>query len=33
VLPSGDELRPGDDATRGEAADMFMNFVRFVVEG
>jgi hypothetical protein len=31
VLPDSDELRPSDDATRGEMADMFMRFVRFVV--
>jgi hypothetical protein len=30
VLRDGDEFRPGDDTTRGEAADMFRNFLRFV---
>jgi hypothetical protein len=33
VLPDGDELRPTEDATRGEAADMFMRFIRFVMGG
>jgi hypothetical protein len=30
VLRDEKEFRPTDDATRGEAADMFMNFLRFI---
>jgi hypothetical protein len=32
VLPADDRLRPRDAATRGEAAELFRNFVRFVAE-
>ena len=30
VIPADDEFRPKDEATRGEAADMFRNFARFI---
>ena len=30
VLTDEDEFRPKDDATRGEAAEMFRNFIRFI---